>query len=252
MTIKADNAGSLSFTEIAAEWGGSQPHSLDEYHAGESLVFAGAADGSGNAIPSSGTISFSNFYDTTYFQTTSISNVTGNVTVPSGANAIYIAEMSGGGGGGFQGAGYDKAGGEGGGPGGGGGGYVNQVYLTVVAGETLTFTRGSGGTVNLHSKQVTSGTTTSGVSVSSGTTRSGVANGVDPGHCSGDNCSIGGGNGGSANGSNGGGSGGSAGNAGSAGFNGGGGGGGGSAGSIGLGGAGATGIFTGYAFVRIL
>ena len=64
MTIKS--SGSLNTTEIVAEWGGSQPNSLSEYYAGGSLVYSGAADGDGNAIPSSGSaIKFSDFYDVT-------------------------------------------------------------------------------------------------------------------------------------------------------------------------------------------
>ena len=79
MTIKS--SGSLNTTEIVAEWGGSPPNSLSEYYSGGSLVYSGAADGSGNAIPSSGTISFSDFYDTTAFQTTSTFSSTGTVAV---------------------------------------------------------------------------------------------------------------------------------------------------------------------------
>ena len=124
MAIKAHTAGSLSFTEIASEWGGSQPHSLDEYHSGESLVYSGATGapgGSTTTIPSSGTISFSNFYASEAFSTTSAVSTTGTVPVPSGANAIYIVSAFGAGGGGYRGADYDKAGGESAGPGGGGG-----------------------------------------------------------------------------------------------------------------------------------
>ena len=75
MTIKS--SGSLTFTEIVAEWNGSTPHSLSEYYSGGSLVYSGAADGSGNVIPSSSTISFSDFYDTEAFVTTSSSSSTG-------------------------------------------------------------------------------------------------------------------------------------------------------------------------------
>ena len=119
MTIKS--SGSLTFTEIVAEWTGSTPHSLSEYYSGGSIIYSGAADGDGNAIPSSSTISFSDFYDTEKFSTTSASSTTGSVTVPAGANAIYVISAIGGGGGGYRGADYDKAGGESGGPGGGGG-----------------------------------------------------------------------------------------------------------------------------------
>ena len=143
MTIKS--SGSLTFTEIEAEWDNSSPFSLSEFYAGGSTVYSGATDGSGNAIPSSGTISFSDFYDTTAFSTTSASSTTGNVTVPSGANAIYIVSAFGAGGGGMAGNGYDKAGGESAGGGGGGGAYAAGTYFTVTAGETLSISVGTGG-----------------------------------------------------------------------------------------------------------
>ncbi len=99
MTIKS--SGSLNTTEIVAEWGGSQPNALSEYYSAGSLVYSGAADGDGNAIPSSGAISFSDFFDTTKFSSTSASSATGSVSVPADANAIYIIEAFGAGGGGF-------------------------------------------------------------------------------------------------------------------------------------------------------
>ncbi len=152
MAIKADNEGSLSFTEIAAEWnksrGATDTHSLDEYHSGESLVFAGAADGSGNAIPSSGTISFSDFYDTTSFaEPGSFTTITSSTTavVTAGANAILINQAVGGGGEGLNGLGYDRSGVESSGPGGGAGGFVSEKVFNVTAGETITFTIGAGG-----------------------------------------------------------------------------------------------------------
>jgi len=150
MTIKA--SGSLNTTEIVAEWGGSQPNSLSEYYSAGSLVYAGAADGSGNAIPSSGNpINFSDFFDTTKFVTTSESSTTGTVTVPTDANAIYIVTALGGGGGGVAGNDYDSAGGESAGGGGGGGAYAAGVYLTVTAGEDLTISVGSGGSAGASS-----------------------------------------------------------------------------------------------------
>ena len=146
MTIKAAGA-SLSFTEIEAEWDNASPFSLSEFYSGTSTVFSGAADGDGNAIPSSGAISFSDFYDTTYFQTTSASSATGNpaVTVPNGANAIFIVSMFGGGGGGFKGQAYTKAGGESAGAGGGGAGGRLGQYFTVTPGDQLSVVIGAGG-----------------------------------------------------------------------------------------------------------
>ena len=111
MAIKS--SGSLTFTEIDAEWDlGSKSWSMSELYAGGSVVYSGAEDGDGNAIPSSGSpISFSHLYDTTNFSTTSASSTTGTVAVPAGANAIYIVTGYGAGGGGMAGADYDKAGG---------------------------------------------------------------------------------------------------------------------------------------------
>ena len=144
MTIKS--SGTLNTTEIAAEWGGSQPNALSEYYAGGSLVYAGAEDGSGNDIPSSGNpIKFSDFYDTTKFQSTSASSATGTVAVPSAANAIYIISAHGAGGGGVKGFEYDQAGGESAGGGGGGGAHAAGIYLTVSGGENLSISVGSGG-----------------------------------------------------------------------------------------------------------
>ena len=131
MTIKS--SGTLNTTEIAAEWGGSQPNSLSEYYAGGSLVYSGAEDGDGNNIPSSGNpIKFSDFYDTARFTTTSASSSTGSVTVPDDANAIYVISAIAGGGGGVKGFEYDQAGGESAGGGGGGGASAANVYLTAL------------------------------------------------------------------------------------------------------------------------
>jgi len=159
MTIKS--SGSLNTTEIVAEWGGSQPNSLSEYYAGGSLVYSGAADGSGNAIPSSGNpISFSDFYDTTRFveadDFTTVSATgtrdggqdTSTVAVPTAANAIYVVNTVAGGGGGIRGSDHKDVG-EDPGDGGGGGAAISAGYFTVVAGETLTLNVGRGGDNNV-------------------------------------------------------------------------------------------------------
>ena len=163
MAIKAHTAGSLTLTEIAAEWGGSQPHSLDEYHSGESLVYSGARGRPGGTlttIPASGTISFSNFYASEKFVQSdsftlfSASSSTFNggtdsttVTVPAEANAIYIINTSAGGGGGIRGSDHKDVG-EDPGDGGGGGAGIESGYFTVVGGETLTLSAGRGGDNN--------------------------------------------------------------------------------------------------------
>ena len=163
MAIKS--SGSLTFTEIEAEWDNSSPFSLSEFYSGGSTVYSGAADGDGNAIPSSGAISFSNFYDTTFFDAASNSTVvasgpsqssvnnrhgeqtTSTVTVPAGANAIYITNTVAGGGGGLRGQEHKDVG-EQPGDGGGGGAGISSAYFTVAAGETLTFKVGHGGNDN--------------------------------------------------------------------------------------------------------
>ena len=66
MTIKSFGSGSLSLSEIQAEFGGSNPISLSEYYAGAGLVNPGTVgypNGSAVAIPSPGSpISINNFY----------------------------------------------------------------------------------------------------------------------------------------------------------------------------------------------
>ena len=159
MTIKS--SGSLTFTEIVAEWTGSTPHSLSEYYSAGSIIYSGAADGDGNTIPASGAISFSDFYDTAKFSTTSTATASGasqgsghnggqsisSVTVPSGANAIYVFDTVAGGGGALRGSDH-KGVGEDPGDGGGGGAAISAGYFTVVAGETLTLKVGNGGNDN--------------------------------------------------------------------------------------------------------
>lgn len=81
----------------------------------------------------------------TLFTTTSFSQATGSVVVPSGANAIHFQYAVGGGSGGMRGADYDKAGGESAGPAGASGAYLSDVVFSVTAGETLTVTAGSSG-----------------------------------------------------------------------------------------------------------
>lgn len=57
------SSGPLSLNDIQTEFGGSNPISLSEYYAGGGLVPAGTT-GTNGAVPSSGTISISNFYGT--------------------------------------------------------------------------------------------------------------------------------------------------------------------------------------------
>lgn len=56
-------SGPLTLANIQTEFGGSNPISLSEYYAGGAYVPAGTS-GTNGAVPSSGTISISNFYGT--------------------------------------------------------------------------------------------------------------------------------------------------------------------------------------------
>ena len=82
----------------------------------------------------------------TLFNTTSFSQTTGNITVPTNANAFHIRFAVGGGSGGVGGAEYDKAGGESAGAGGASGAYISDKVFTVTSGETLNIATGSAGT----------------------------------------------------------------------------------------------------------
>ena len=56
-------SGTLTLADIQTEFGGSNPIGLSEYYAGGSYVPAGTS-GTNGAVPSSGTISISDFYGT--------------------------------------------------------------------------------------------------------------------------------------------------------------------------------------------
>lgn len=82
-------SGSINMTDIAAEFGGSVPHSLSEYYRN-----GGAVPGNNTNVPTSGTISLSNFYNavneiqyvvsssTTNFQTSSAFGSNWSTAVP--------------------------------------------------------------------------------------------------------------------------------------------------------------------------
>lgn len=67
MTLQS--SGAISLSQIQAEFGGSNPISISEYYRGGSYVpanyyFKGQAYPVNETVPTSGTISFSNFYGT--------------------------------------------------------------------------------------------------------------------------------------------------------------------------------------------
>jgi len=61
--VALPTSGTLTLADIQTEFGGSNPIGLSEYYAGGSYVPAGTS-GTNGAVPSSGTISVSNFYGT--------------------------------------------------------------------------------------------------------------------------------------------------------------------------------------------
>ena len=124
------STGSISMSQIQAEFGGSNPISLSEYY--------GVTDG----IPTSGTISMSQFRGKSVpagqqvFTGSGLNASTTSWTVPAGVTRISIITVGGGGSGG---AGYWN------GAGGGGGGLCYANNVSVTPGEVLTVVSGRGG-----------------------------------------------------------------------------------------------------------
>ncbi len=72
------SSGSISLSQIASEFGDSQPHSLSEFYAGGS---AGVTSGGAPNVPSSGEISFDDFYGAANQVTVTISSGATNQNV---------------------------------------------------------------------------------------------------------------------------------------------------------------------------
>jgi len=92
MTIKSSGS-SLAISEIAAEFGGSTPHSLSEYYRGGSLV---PTSSSTAGIASSGAITMSSFYGTANRVpiTLTISSNTTNYNIYNNRGGTYVAGVS--------------------------------------------------------------------------------------------------------------------------------------------------------------
>ena len=94
-------SGAIAMSEIQTEFGGSNPISMSEYYGDGSYVSDGAADGDGNAIPESGAISISHFYDTsdcvsfTTAQFRTKGSAIGNMTLAGGLAAAFNNSTSG-------------------------------------------------------------------------------------------------------------------------------------------------------------
>lgn len=82
-------SGPLSLSDIQTEFGGSNPISLNEYYAGGGLVPSGTS-GTNGAVPSSGTISISQFYGTSNIPALSVSasSVSGFEIGPSNSGSV--------------------------------------------------------------------------------------------------------------------------------------------------------------------
>ena len=121
MTIVS--SGAISLNDLQNEFGGSNPIGINEYYAGAGIVYAGTINGSGEAIPSSGQVSFTKFY--------------GSQQVPSSMPVRVL--IVGGGGGGVRRSGGDNAAENGGA---GAGGYVDATFNLPKG--SYSFTIGSG------------------------------------------------------------------------------------------------------------
>ena len=86
------SSGSLAFSAIQTEFGGSNPISMSEYYAGGDNVASGTSGDSGT-IPSSGTIALSEFYGSTarVAITLTISSNTANYSIYSNKGGTYSA-----------------------------------------------------------------------------------------------------------------------------------------------------------------
>jgi len=94
------SSGPLSIEDIANEFGGTVPHSLSEYYRGGGLVPDSSLT---QSIPTSGSISVSDFYDTTNYTTLEILGVVNwlqdstsntsssqSVTIPEGTKSVIF------------------------------------------------------------------------------------------------------------------------------------------------------------------
>jgi hypothetical protein len=92
MTIKSSGS-SLAISEIAAEFGGSTPHSMSEYYRGGSNVPSASST---SGIASSGAITMSSFYGTSnrIGITLTISSDTSNYNIYNNRGGTYVAGLS--------------------------------------------------------------------------------------------------------------------------------------------------------------
>jgi len=84
-------SGVLSMSNLATEFGDSTPNSMSEFYRGGSLVADNAVNGN---VPSSGAVSFSNYYASAITQTRNISINLGYVN-PSGGTGLTTISSTG-------------------------------------------------------------------------------------------------------------------------------------------------------------
>jgi hypothetical protein len=87
-------SGPLSLNDIQGEFGGTNPISLSEYYAGGAFVPAGTS-GTNGPVPSSGTISISNFYGTSNVVISVTGQFISAFNFGAGATAAYRLNSNG-------------------------------------------------------------------------------------------------------------------------------------------------------------
>jgi len=128
-------SGTISFQSIENEFGGSHPITMSEYY------------GKAVGIPTSGTISMSQFQNKTAFSAFSNTFTTagsGSVTIPYGASTVTLSIVGAGGPSGAA-ATYSNIDKHTSGGGGGGGGYIHwTISVAGYGGNTMSYVVGSG------------------------------------------------------------------------------------------------------------
>ena len=136
------STGTISLKDIQNEFGGSNPISLSEYY--KNGPYVTATDYAPN-VPTSGTISLSNFYGAKKNTLQTVILTSGSSwTAPSTVIGSLSVLVVGGGGGGGTGTARYHGSSNGGGGGGGNGGVVSDT-VSVTPGTTYTYIIGSAG-----------------------------------------------------------------------------------------------------------
>ena len=131
------SSGAISLANIQTEFGGSNPISLSEYYAGGSYVPSGTS-GTNGAVPTSGTITFNQFYGTSAIPRGQVEYTTPGTyyfIVPAGVTSVCGVAV-GGGSGGPSGSRYGA---------GSGGGLAYKNNISVTPGARLRVVVGAGG-----------------------------------------------------------------------------------------------------------